>query len=292
MKKKIIGIITIILLSSMLFILTGCASNNDINNENTTTDNQSNLIDTNQAEDNNANSKIVGKWETIGTNNNVFSLGTLYGSAFSNANELTFKEDSTYVLGIGVTYWQEGNYKVDGDVIKLTNTEMKGDNPDGKVAEEFIIKDQNGKMQIVLQEKQEPNVIVDVIFKKSDEISDNEGNNSSNETTTNRISAGDFYLEYGNYINTYYSNDDFMGGTYTLNEDGTFYCTNSQGTATGTYTVSQETYQNSAETFTDWLISFKSSNTELMNANMDWIIDGNNQFSGVQDGGTFKYMGK
>lgn len=292
MKKSFFNIVIIsIFLICLIFILTGCSNTAEIERQNITTDTENILEESTNTEEN-KNLDIVGKWETTGTNNNVFTLGELYGSAFSNANELTFKEDSTYVLGIGVTYWQEGNYKVDGDVIKLTNTEMKGDNPDGKVAEEFIIKDQNGKMQIVLQEKQEPNVIVDVIFKKSDEISDNEGNNSSNETTTNRISAGDFYLEYGNYINTYYSNDDFMGGTYTLNEDGTFSCTNSQGTATGTYTVSQETYQNSAETFTDWLISFKSSNTELMNANMDWIIDGNNQFSGVQDGGTFKYMGK
>lgn len=292
MKKSFFNIVIIsIFLICLIFILTGCSNTAEIERQNITTDTENILEESTNTEEN-KNLDIVGKWETTGTNNNVFTLGELYGSAFSNANELTFKEDSTYVLGIGVTYWQEGNYKVDGDVIKLTNTEMKGDNPDGKVAEEFIIKDQNGKMQIVLQEKQEPNVIVDVIFEKSDEISDTEGNNSSNETTTNRISAGDFYLEYGNYINTYYSNDDFMGGTYTLNEDGTFSCTNSQGTATGTYKVSKETYQNSAETFTDWLISFKSSNTTLMNANMDWIIDGNNQFSGVQDGGTFKYMDK
>ena len=291
MKKKIICVITMVLLCSMLFILTGCSSNNDINNENIADDEPINLSEANQTDDS-INLNIVGKWEVTGTNNNVFTLGELYGTAFSNANELTFKEDGTYVLGLGVTYWQEGNYEVNGDVIKLTNTEIKGDNPDGKVAQEFIIKNQNDKIHIILQEKQEPNIVVDVIFEKSDKISNAEGINSSSETTTNRILAGEFYLEYGNYINTYYSNDDFMGGTYTLNEDGTFSCTNSQGTATGTYKVSQETYQNSAETFTDWLISFKSSNTELINANMDWIIDGNNQFSGVQDGGTFKYMGK
>lgn len=291
MRKKIIGIITIVLLCSMLFILTGCTNNKDTDNQNIITDIQDNTEHTKQADDS-IISNIVGKWETTGTNNNVFTLGELYGSAFSYANELTFKEDGTYMLGIGVTYWQEGNYEVDGDVIKLTNTQIKGDNPDGKVTEQFIIKNENANTQIILQEKKEPNVTVDVIFEKSDKILNTENSNSSNETTTNRISAGDFYLEYGNYINTYYSNDDFMGGTYTLNEDGTFSCINSQGTATGTYTVSQETYQNSAETFTDWLISFKSSNTELMNANMEWIIDGNNQFSGVQDGGTFKYMGK
>ena len=292
MKKSFLNIVSVfILLICLVFILTGCSSNKDIDNENITTDIQNDLekgIDTNES----TNPNIVGKWKTTGTNNNVFTLGELYGTAFSYTNELTFKEDGTYILGIGVTYWQEGNYEVDRDVIKLTNTETKGDNPDGKIAEEFIIRNENGKTQIVLQEKQEPNVIVNVIFEKSDEISNTENTNSSNETTISRISAGEFYLEYGNYINTYYSNDDLMGGTYTLNEDGTFSCTNSQGTATGTYTVSQETYQNSAETLTDWLISFKSSNTELMNANMDWIIDGNNQFSGVQDGGTFKYMGK
>ncbi len=80
-------------------------------------------------------------------------------------------------------------------------------------------------------------------------------------------------------------------GTYTINKDGTFSCTSSEGTATGTYTVGKETYENSGMTFTDWFINFKSSNTNIMNANSSWIIDGNNQFSGVQSGGIFKYMG-
>lgn len=103
------------------------------------------------------------------------------------------------------------------------------------------------------------------------------------------IEAGEFYLEYGEYKNIDYSDEqDPMNGSYTLEKDGTFAYTNVQGTATGTYTVFQGNYTNSAETKTGWLICFRSSNTEILNANQDWLVSGQNQFSGIQDGGTFR----
>lgn len=105
-----------------------------------------------------------------------------------------------------------------------------------------------------------------------------------------RINAGNYYLEYGKYENITYDIEQ-GGGTYILNEDETFTSTNFQGTATGTYTVSLETYTNSSNTETNWLIKFKSSDNNVY-ANYDWIIDSNNEFHGIQDGGTNKYIGK
>ncbi len=287
MKKVLLNVIISIMLISMLFALTGCKNNNEIE-ENEQIENQ---INEEKNTEENINSEIIGKWTATRTNNSVYSLGELYGSAFSFSNELTFKEDGTYVLGIGVTYWQEGNYEINGDKIKLTNTQIKGDNPDGKTTEQFIIKNEDGKNQIILEESQAYNVTVGIIFEKVEDNLNTTTDGNVNKNEVKRLRAGDFYLEYGSYTNVTYESNSPQYGTYKINEDGTFSCTTSEGTATGTYTVQEETYDNSNTTSTDWLITFKSSNTNIMNANASWIIDGNNKFSGIQSGGTFKYMG-
>lgn len=149
------------------------------------------------------------------------------------------------------------------------------------------------------------NNVINSISKETENINntDSKNNNSVEENTskvsnktntktdsTKRINAGNYYLEYGKYENITYDIEQ-GGGTYILNEDGTFTSTNFQGTATGKYTVSLETYTNSDHTETNWLIKFKSSDNNVY-ANYDWIIDGNNEFHGIQDGGTNKYIEK
>lgn len=149
------------------------------------------------------------------------------------------------------------------------------------------------------------NNVINNVSKETENINntDSKNNNSAEEKTskvsnktntktdsTKRINAGNYYLEYGKYENITYD-IEHGGGTYILNEDGTFTSTNFQGTATGTYTVSLETYINSADAETNWLIKFKSSDNNVY-ANYYWIIDSNNEFHGIQDGGTNKYIGK
>lgn len=129
-----------------------------------------------------------------------------------------------------------------------------------------------------------------IILEKNYQSNESNKNTDNEISKDNKIEAGEYYLEYGEYENTSYDLES-GGGTYILNEDGTFLCTNFQGTTTGTYTVSLETYINSADTLTDWLICFKSTDNNIL-GNSDWIIDGNNQFSGIQDGGTFKHIEK
>ena len=134
--------------------------------------------------------------------------------------------------------------------------------------------------------------INDGLVKREELFITSKVSNKTNTKTdsTKRINAGNYYLEYGKYENITYDIEQ-GGGTYILNEDGTFTSTNFQGTATGKYTVSLETYTNSDHTETNWLIKFKSSDNNVY-ANYDWIIDGNNEFHGIQDGGTNKYIGK
>jgi hypothetical protein len=136
-------------------------------------------------ENNNTNSendkKIVGEWSATGTNNNTeYSLMYLYGTSLSYANELTFNEDGTYKLAIGVAYYQEGNYEIDGNTIKLVNTEYKGDNPDSQLIEKLSIKDN----QIILEETYD-NEIVDVIFENKGNITNDENTNTSNANASN-----------------------------------------------------------------------------------------------------------
>lgn len=106
------------------------------------------------------------------------------------------------------------------------------------------------------------------------------------EEAAKGISAGSYNLKYGTYVSTTIGHEEFI-----LNQDGTFSYKGPNGSGTGTYQVSRETYMNSAVEETDWLIKFKASNTNIWNANTDYIINKNNGFMGIQDGGIFSHQG-
>jgi outer membrane murein-binding lipoprotein Lpp len=179
-KNKITYLSIIFALISTVFILTGCSNDKSVENEklNETTNNVENVENNTSS---NVNNKIVGEWEATETNNNTaYSLTFLYGTFISTDNELIFSEDGTYKLDLGLAYCQEGNYEIDGDTIKLVNTEYKGDSPGNHILESLIIKDE----QIILKETTYDNKIVDVIFENKENIKNREVINTSNANTT------------------------------------------------------------------------------------------------------------
>lgn len=103
------------------------------------------------------NDILVGKWKATNTNSAEYSLGYLFGSSISMNNVLEFKQDGTYILGIGFSYNETGNYEIQGDTIKLTNIKYEGDSPDAtpRSNAEFKIKQENGANKIILEHKQD-----------------------------------------------------------------------------------------------------------------------------------------
>ncbi len=104
---------------------------------------------------------IIGTWKVISTDNDNYSLGYIYGTGLKEANELKLNQDGTYVLALGLTYYQKGNYEIDTDEIILTNNVNESDNPDTEIIEKFTIKND----KILLQETID-GINVNVIFEK------------------------------------------------------------------------------------------------------------------------------
>lgn len=104
---------------------------------------------------------IIGTWKAISTDNDNYSLGYIYGTGLKEANELKLNKDGTYVLSLGLTYYQKGNYEIDTDEIILTDNVNGSDNPDTEIIEKFTIKND----KILLQETID-GIKVDVIFEK------------------------------------------------------------------------------------------------------------------------------
>lgn len=199
MKRKISNFIIIVTLILALFLLTGCTNNDEENIQ------QNKQVINNIENEETKVLDIVGEWKAIKTDNNTYSLGWLYGTSLTLGNELIFNEDGTYSLGLGVTYWQEGKFEIDGTTIKLTETEYKGDNPDKRIAEELII-DGN---QIILEETEE-NQKINVIFNNINNIENATTSNVSNtenktttnsleSTTTGELKIGNKTIKYGTY---------------------------------------------------------------------------------------------
>lgn len=115
MKKKILSFITILTLIIMLFVLTGCANND--NNENLTT-NES--VETEQSE--NEQEEIKQNEEDVEVN--TFQVGnyTLKYGRYSDGNVMVvnIKEDGTLYLNA-----VEQEYTIEGDSIKLKNLDLK-----------------------------------------------------------------------------------------------------------------------------------------------------------------------
>jgi len=104
---------------------------------------------------------IIGTWKAISTDNDNYSLGYIYGTGLKEANELKLNQDGTYVLALGLTYYQKGNYEIDTDEIILTNNVNESDNPDTEIIEKFTIKND----KILLQETID-GINVNEIFEK------------------------------------------------------------------------------------------------------------------------------
>lgn len=104
---------------------------------------------------------IIGTWKVISTDNDNYSLGYIYGTGLKEANELKLNQDGTYVLALGLTYYQKWNYEIDTDEIILTNNVNESDNPDTEIIEKFTIKND----KILLQETID-GINVNVIFEK------------------------------------------------------------------------------------------------------------------------------
>lgn len=111
----------------------------------------------NTTQNNFSNDILIGKWKATNTNSAEYSLGYLFGSSISMNNVLEFKQDGTYILGIGFSYNETGNYEIQGDTIKLTNIKYEGDSPDAtpRSNAEFKIKQENGANKIILEHKQD-----------------------------------------------------------------------------------------------------------------------------------------
>ena len=228
--------------------------------------------------------KIAGKWKAATTNSEIHSLGDLYGTSFSYANELNFNEDGTYELAIGVTYWQDGNYEVDGDTIKLTNTKYKGDNPDNKIVDSFTINDEGIQKKIIMKEKSwEDNTIVDVIFTLNGEILESKTDNKQDNTID--IKVGNHILKTGTYKSTLGSSAT-VSGTFILNYNKT--CTyngvalkggygSDDWDVTGTYSITKEDLYGFGELSNCIQFSFSNGETcsfEVLKDNefsSDWI---------------------
>lgn len=130
----------------------------------------------NTTQNNFTNDILIGKWKATNTNSAEYSLGYIFGSSISMNNILEFKEDGTYTLGVGFTYNENGNYEIQGDVIKLTNIKYVGDSPDATPREnaEFKIKQENETNKIILEHKQDEYISgkketlsIELIFDKS-----------------------------------------------------------------------------------------------------------------------------
>lgn len=252
MKKKILNIISIILLTCMLFVLSACTNNTD-NGENIQSNEQLiNTVDQEQTKMTN----IVGEWKATKTNNDTYSLGWLYGTSLTLGNELKFNEDGTYSLGLGVTYWQEGKYEIDGTTIKLIENEYKGDNPDKTIAEKLII---NGE-QVILVENVGDNEYVEVIFENTENFTNNndlttntteqlqETTTNTSEGTTNELKIGNKTIKYGTYTGI----DAATGDTLVINADNT---ATLNGTSY-TYTVGEHNFaqDTSSDSYKDGII--------------------------------------
>lgn len=195
MKKKILNFIMVIIyLILILFLLSGCT------NQNNNKEKKTHKINTIESEEN-----IVGEWKAIKTDNDTYSLGWLYGTGLTYGNKLEFNENGTYTLELGLTYWQTGNFKINGTTIILTQNEYEGDNPDKKIVEKLTIDDN----QIILEET-EGTQKVNVIFSNIEDIENSSNSNistSDNKITTNsensntygKLKIGNKTIKYGTY---------------------------------------------------------------------------------------------
>lgn len=249
MKNKILNLVIITILAIILFALTGCGNEQSINIEEN--DIYNNIIS-------NSSNEVIGEWKAIKTNNDEYSLGWLYGTSLTLANELKLNEDGTYSLGLGVTYAQEGKYVIEGDKIKLLETEYKGDNPDKRIAEELTI---NNK-QIILVET-EGNQKVNVIFNNINNIedesdtdvinSDNENITSPVESTGGELKIGDKTIKYG----TYKGIDGATGDILVINKNNTATLNGTNYTyKVGTYNFAQDL---SGDSYEDAIIFLTST---------------------------------
>lgn len=178
---------------------------------------------------------VIGNWKIITTNSFDYSAEDLY-KELSNINQLTINEDDTYVLKIGTTYNQKGDYQISGNEINLINTEDKGDNK--KIVEKLIVKVNNSDLQIILEETLENNSVINVVFERAKDME-----NTENEV----IQAGSYNLHYGTYKGTDYEATALKnteveititlnkGNTYTISKYYTY--TKKTETSTGEYEI-------------------------------------------------------
>lgn len=153
------------------------------------------------------NKNIVGTWRAVNTNNSEYSLMMLYGSSISLGNELIIRDDGTYSLGLGVTYWQEGSYEIKENKILLKNNIYNGDNPDKIIAKELYIENDT----IILKDSSS-GVIVDVIFNKENKL-----DLGKEEAASDLLRIGNKDIKFGKYEGI----DAATGDILIINKDKT-----------------------------------------------------------------------
>ena len=93
---------------------------------------------------------IVGTWNintNVSSKENNYSLRDLFGTCLNmSSNDLVFNEDKTFSFNVGCTYNMEGNYKLDNNIVKISNIK------DSNITNKDTLKDIEKNMTFVIIE--------------------------------------------------------------------------------------------------------------------------------------------